>query len=186
MKKIVSWVFVFSFTALVLAGSSAHADLYMKQARHTDAFTVMGQTQPEKNESVVYWFGKDKVRMDTGDAQSIIVMLDSKMMYVLDHENKTYAAVPVDLQKAFEAGVGDTSDEEAAKAREMYQKMTESMLQGMEVKVTDTGETKKIKQWDCRKYTIDLSMPMGKSQANLWATENTKVDPKPTGPPRTR
>jgi hypothetical protein len=178
MKKTVSWVFLFTVIAMVLASSVAHADLYMKQTKHTDAFTVMGQTQPEKNETVVYWFGKDRVRMDSGDTQSTIVLLDKKVMYVLDHEKKTYAEVPVDFQKAFDAAAGEAEGEEAEKAKEAYQKMTESMLMGMEVKVTDSGESKKIKEWDCRKYVVDLTMPMGKSQSELWATENSKVDPK--------
>lgn len=178
MRTTVSWVFVFSVIAMVLLSGTAHADLLMKQTRHTDAFTVMGQTQPEKNETVVYWFGKDGIRVDTGETQSTIVMSDKKIMYVLDHENKTYTEVPVDLQKAIEAGVGEKAGEDAEKAKEMYQKMTESMIQGMEIKVTDSGETKKIKEWDCRKYVVDFTMPMGKSQSELWATENTKVDPK--------
>jgi hypothetical protein len=167
-----------AIVAVLFLSAAAHADLYLKQTRHTDGFTVMGQTQPEKNETVVYWFGKDKVRMDTGDTQSAIILLDKKVMYVLDHTNKSYSEVPVDMEKAFEAAAGDTTAEESAKAKEMAKKISESIMKGTKVKVTDTGETKKIKDWDCRKYIVDLTMPMGKSQGEMWATESVKIDPK--------
>jgi hypothetical protein len=177
MNTRISRVFVLCTIAALFAFGSAHADLYMKQIRHTDAFTVMGQTQPEKNETVVYWFAKDRVRVDNGDAQSTIVLSDKKVMYVLDHANKTYMEVPVDVLKAIEAAAAEKAGEDAEKAEDTYRKMTESIMGSIEVKVTDAGETKKIKDWDSRKYIVDLTMLMGKSRSEIWATEATKVDP---------
>jgi hypothetical protein len=178
MKLKMSWIVILSVVVALFLGDAARADIYMKQNRHMDEFTVMGQTQPEKNEIVEYWFTKGRVRIDTGDLQSTIIDLDEKVMYVLNHEEKTYSEVPVEFGKMLEEAVGDQEDEEAAKAEEAYRKMAESMIQGMEVKVTDSGETKKIKDWGCRKYVVDLTLPMGASNAELWATKDIKVDPK--------
>ncbi len=176
MRTRVLWTVGLSVIATLLLSAAAHADLYMKQAKHTDAFTVMGQTQPEKNETVVYWFGKDRVRIDIGDSQSTIVVLDKKVGYLLDHGSKSYSEFPIDMQKALGAAAA-AGGKESAKAKETQQKTTESILQGIDVKVTNTGETKKIKDWDCRKYLVDVTMPMGASQSELWATESIKIDP---------
>jgi hypothetical protein len=178
MRKRVFWVFGLSVAAILCLSAAAHADVYMKQTRHTDAFTVMGQTQPEKNETVIYWFTSDRVRMDTGESQSTIVLLDKKVMYVIDHVNKRYTEIPVDVQKALEAAAGEKGNEESAKAKEEYQKTAESFMKRIEVKVRDTGETQKIRDWDCRKYVVDLTMTMGKSQSEFWTTESIKIDPK--------
>ena len=178
MRKRALWIFGLSVVAVHCLSAAAHADLYMKQNRHTDAFTVMGQTQPEKSETVVYWFTSDRVRMDTGESQTTIVLFDKKVMYVLDHVNKRYKEIPVDWQKAIEAAAGEKGDAESAKAREEYQKTAESFMKRIEVKVKDTGETQTIRDWDCRRYVVDLTMTAGKSQSEIWATESIKIDPK--------
>jgi len=46
----------------------------------------------------------------------------------------------------------------------------------MSVTVTETGETKKIGNWNCRKYLIDMNMAMGQSKAEAWATPDLKID----------
>jgi hypothetical protein len=48
----------------------------------------------------------------------------------------------------------------------------------MEAKITETAETKRIKNWNCRKYLIEVSMPIGKSRSEAWATEEIRIDPQ--------
>lgn len=163
---------------LLLASSALRAEIYIKQTRKTDPFTVMGQTQPEKVETIVTWLGKDRIRVDTGEETSIIVLADKKIMYMINHEEMTYAEMPVggDL---FGAMAGEAGGEEAKKGMEMAKQMAQAMMGSMQAKVTPTDETKKIKNWTARKYLIEMSMgSMMKANSEAWATEDIKVDPR--------
>lgn len=159
-----------------LASAALSAEIYVKQVRKTDPFTIMGQTQPEKVETVVSWFGKNRVRMDTGEEATIIVLGDKQIMYMINHEEKTYGEMQVggDIIEAMIEEEG----EEAEQAREMAKALAESMMGSMTAEVTPTSETKKIKNWNCRKYTIEMSMgSMMKAHSEAWATEDIKIEP---------
>lgn len=162
----------------LVAGTALGAEIYIKQVRKTDPFTMMGQTQPEKVETLVSWYGKDRVRVDTGEETSIIVLGDKKVMYMINHAEMTYGEIPVGAD-LFGAIAGEAGDEEAKKGIEMAKQMAQSMMGSMQVKVTPTAETKKIKNWNARKYLIEMSMgSMMKASSEAWATEDIKVDPR--------
>jgi hypothetical protein len=164
--------------ALLFTGAALNAEIYIKQTRKTDPFTVMGQTQPEKLETIVTWIGKDRIRVDTGEDTSIIVLGDKKVMYMINHEEMTYAEMPVGGDM-FGAMAGEAGGEEAKKGMEMAKKMAQSMMGSMQAKVTPTDETKKIKDWTARKYLIEMSMgSMMKANSEAWATEDIKIDPR--------
>ncbi len=164
---------------MFIPASFANADTYIKQTRRTDPFTVMGQTQPEKIETIVTWLGKDRARIDMGTETSMIVLPEKKRLYVLNHQERTYTEMPLNVQDAINTMMKDAGGEEAKRAAEMYQNMAQAMMQGMTVKVTPTSETKKIKNWNTRKYIIETRMPMaGTSKSEAWATEDIKVDPR--------
>jgi outer membrane lipoprotein-sorting protein len=171
-------------TALILilifiSASFANADTYIKQTRRTDPFTIMGQTQPEKIETTVTWLGKDRARIDMNAETSMIILPDKKFMYVLNHQEKTYTQMPLNMQETINTMITDEGGEEAKRAAEMYRNMSQAMMQGMAVKVTPTSETKKIKNWNTQKYLIEMNMPMaGTSKSEAWATEDIKVDPR--------
>lgn len=145
--------------------SLVHADTCIKTKRHTDSFTMMGQTQPAKDEVHTTWIGRNRFRTDTGTI-SFIVLMDKKKMYHINHGEKTYASVdlPIDWKKMMPAEAGE---------------MAEQMMQmfKMTVTVTDTGETKKIKRWNCRKYIVNFQGMMSMKQ-ELWATKDIKIDYK--------
>jgi hypothetical protein len=166
----------------VFATVQARADIYMKQKVHTDELKVMGQTQPAKDEISVIWLGENLARMDQGAATSSILLGEKKVLYMLDHNKKTYAEMPMDLDKMFDeaAGAGAGDDPEMAEAKKKMPAFMKNMMKGvmgsMSAKVTETGETKKIGSWNCRKYLIEMDMGMVKSQAEAWATEDLKID----------
>jgi hypothetical protein len=180
------------FFALALLAATtlpAAADVCIKQVRHTDPFTIMGQTQPEKNENLVIWLGKNVARFDTGGKSSNIVMLDQKKMIALNHERLTYSEWPLNLEAMVDKAVKDKADKvdkdseaegdkDLQEFADLAKEMAGAMFAGLEVKVTPTGETRKIKSWNCRKYIVETSMPMGKSRSESWATEDVKFDPK--------
>lgn len=163
--------------ALLFTGAALNAEIYIKQTRKTDPFTVMGQTQPEKVETIVTWLGKDRVRVDTGDGTTMIVLGDKKIMYMINHEDMTYAEIPVGGD-AIGAMIKKEGGEQGEEAMKMYQQMAQSMMGSMEAKVTPTDETKKIKSWTARKYLIEMSMAMVKTKSEAWATEEIKIDPR--------
>ena len=182
-KRILSTLAVAAIVFFVFATVQARADIYMKQKVHTDELKVMGQTQPAKDEIMVFWLGENKARTDqeAGNSSAIIIG-DKKILYMLDHNKKTYAEMPLDLGKMFDeaaaAGAGD--DAEMAEAKKKMPGFMKNMMKGvmgsMSAKVTETGETKKIGDWNCRKYLIEMDMGMAKTNSEAWATEDIKID----------
>ena len=159
----------------VFAAGLARADVYMKQKVHTGAFSVMGQTQPEKDEIMVFWMGANRARTDTESTNaSMIFLTDKKVLYMIDHAKKQYSEMPLNIDALLGKAAGEAGGDE--KEAEGMAAMMKGMLGNMSAKVTETGETKKIGSWNCRKYLIEVDMGMGKTQAEAWATEELKID----------
>jgi hypothetical protein len=183
-KRIPYTLAIAALVFFVFATAQARADIYMKQKTHTGALTVMGQTQPEKDEIMVFWLGENKARTDqeTGNTSSILLG-EKKILYMIDHNKKTYAEMPLDLDKMFDeaAGAAAGDDPEMAEAKKKMPAFMKNLMKGamggMSAKVTETGETKKIGSWNCRKYLIEMEMGMaGKTNSEAWATEDLKID----------
>lgn len=154
-------------TSLVLFVATAvptfAADLVVHKSMHTDATKIMGQDVPAEDTTSVTWFGKDRMRIESGD-EITIVRTDLKKMWRIDTKAKTYQTVdlPFDMKKYVPA--------------EQYA-MVEPFLAQITVTVTPTTETKKIRDWNCTKYTMSMSMPMGMTVAHeIWATKDIPVD----------
>jgi hypothetical protein len=157
MKKtrIVQVLLLTALVCLAFATAPARADVYMKQKMHTGAFQMMGQTQPEKNEIMIFWLGENKARTDQEGAKTTSILLaDKKLLYLIDHNKMQYAEMPLDFDKMIEAAAtaGAADDPEKAKAMEKMPGFMKNMMKGamgnMSAKVTETGETKKIGDWN--------------------------------------
>jgi hypothetical protein len=145
---------------LLMAGPAAAATKIVQQS-HQDAFTVMGKTQPAMDSERVIWLDTDRLRMDDAGA-AFIVRLDLRKMYIIDHDLETVSAVdlPVDLAALLPAGVAD----------QML-----PMLQ-LEVEVTPTDETKKVGEWNARRYNVKMTSNMVTVEQVLWVTKEIDVD----------
>jgi hypothetical protein len=142
--------------AFLFQTAAAEADTVLTLRNHHDAFEVMGEKQEAKDTPVKIWLGADRMRRDEGDA-SMILRLDRKKLYVLDHTDKTYSeiALPVDFRKLM------PGQEELAK---QIEKMME-----VDAQVTPTQESQKIGQWNARKVQVTLKSAMGMTiSSNLW------------------
>ncbi len=142
---------------LLLSICGAQADVFMKQKEHTDAISMMGQTQPARDEISTTWLTTDKVRHDAGKT-SVIMLLEQSMLYILQHDKKSYMAMPLKFDlKATEQPKNDM---------------------GMTFAVTPSNENKKINTWNCKKYEMKMTMGgMGMSvTTEIWATEDLKID----------
>jgi hypothetical protein len=172
--KVFGLLFVMACVAVPLA---LQADVYIKQKNHTDSFSMMGKTQPAQDEEFEIWMTGDKARMDHGQDTTIIVRLDKNMMYMLNNAEMKYTEMPIsgagDILSNAIAG-SDLSSEEQAQAQKMMKGFAGMMKP--KVSVTDTGQTQKIKDWNCRKYIMTMEMMGTKSNQELWATEDIKID----------
>lgn len=146
---------------VITLAAVADADTRVVQKTHQDSFSVMGQTQPAKDEEQTLWIGKDRMRLDTG-TNSVLVRLDQQKMFLLDHAAKTASAIdlPIDLDKMLPPA------------------MREQMMQMMQfaVTVSPKDETKQIGEWQTTGYDVTMTSQMMSIRSNLWATSDLDVD----------
>jgi hypothetical protein len=146
---------------LMLVASAGSADTKVEQITHTDAVQMMGQSQPATDTKTVTWFGKDMMAAISDDT-TMIVRLDQKKAYVVDHSERTYSELdlPIDPAKLMPPG------------------MAEQMAQFMkfDVTVTPTDEHKQIGEWRARRYNVDINGPMMQTTIVAWATTEVDID----------
>lgn len=116
-------------------------DVYIKRVKHYDPVSIIGHTEPAKDEEGGTWISKDKYRVDDGEKSTVIIRLDQRKAYIINHQTKTYseADIPVDLKKIL-----------CPQATKFIENLVVSSH------VSDTGEMKKIKKWKCKKYVIEI------------------------------
>jgi len=154
---------------LTLMFQNAYGDIYMKQKQHTDAVTMMGQTQPAQDVISESWITSDKV-VNMSKKQKVIMDMDKKTITMIDHEAKSIVDMPMDFSKEMDKK-GDMSQEEKAQFQQLMGKMMQ-----MDVKVEETNERKKIGKWNCRKYLQTIQIAMGITNSEIWTTQDIEVD----------
>jgi hypothetical protein len=168
------------YSALMLFASlfSADADVFLKQKHHTDAYTIMNQEMPATDKVVSIWYTKDKARMDQTADTSIIFRLDKKTMTLLCHRTKTYTEMPLaDISSMMANAMGE-DDEMDAEAKSQAAAMMQQMAAMMKPTVTvkETADTKKIKNWNTRKYLLTTSIAGVTANSEVWACPDIKAD----------
>ncbi len=145
---------------LLLFSVFAAADVYVKSKTHTDAFSIMGQSQPAKDETIEQWIGDDQFAY-IGSEMSSVVDMKKNVMYLINHQDKSYveAQLPLDFSKLLPA--------EMAQMAQMM-KMT--------VTVTPNGQTKTIGQWKCTGYDASIQMMMMPMKMAVWASTDVPID----------
>lgn len=155
MKKILFAVFVILTISFFL-----QADVYIKSNVHTDAFTMMGQNQPAKDEAMEQWIGSN--RMVSISKDKIMIMDAAKnVMYIVNPKEKSYVqtSLPLDMNKLV--------------PKEMAPMMA---MMKMTVKVTPNGKTQKVNKWNCSGYDVDMTMSMMQMKMKVWATSEVPFD----------
>jgi hypothetical protein len=148
-----------------------HADVFIKQQHHTEGFEMMGRSQPSRDLVQKMWLSADKARSDM-ENHSVIVRLDKRVSYFLDHSRRTYSELPMDLSQSDRSrSDGRSSPEDRATRNPMGRSMPRLSL-----KITETGETRKIGQYHCRKYIQRVESVMGPVTSEIWTTEDLKMD----------
>lgn len=148
-----------------------HADTFMKQVNNTDAMEMMGQKQPARSDTAMSWFAGDKACMIDAKGNSTVFRADRGVMYMIDNEKKSYAEIPATWLEDAAEQAENSSDSGMAEAMKMMKGMMK-----FNVTVTPTEETKKIKDWDTKKYDVTIDMGMGKVNQEVWACPDLKID----------
>lgn len=165
MKTSITLAAVLAFAA---AAVPAQADDYLKIRHVAEPYAVMGEQHEASTDVVEVWLGADRARMDTGAASSVILSEPDQLLYVLDHREKTYTEIPMDLTQAVSDMAG--SDETA----QMVAGLMGSMLK-VDAQVVDTGEDRKVGAWNCRVYRMTLAMAVGRTESEICATPDIDV-----------
>ncbi len=138
---------IFIIILLIFSISFAEKGFYIEQQTHTPG--IMGQ--PAKDEISKTWISDTGYRMESGNS-IMILRFDSKKVWNIDMEKKTY----------FEA--------DAESMKEMAQ-MGKAMMGNQEENTfvfKKTGNTKKIKDWNCYEVTAQNAM----MKQTMWLTED--------------
>jgi hypothetical protein len=143
----------------------------MKSKHHTDAHQIMGKSMPAVDRNMEIWISKTNARVNNGSDTIMIIDFSKNTFYSIHRTAKTYTAVDMNqLADQMKSAMGSNEKEIA--------QMTAMMQNMMQVKATvkPTGETKKIKNWNCKKFIIDMQIPMGTVHTESWTTKDISVD----------
>jgi hypothetical protein len=168
-KKVLITIAVAALTA---TAGAVQAASYFKQVAHADAFEVMGQKQPETNDTTEIWLSGTRSASTTGSDQAMLFEAGADHLVFLDHAAETYTEVPLDM---FAEGEGDSSMSDEAR---QAMAMAKAMMGQMEVTVTPTEETAEVGGWNARKYQVVIAMGMMKVDQEVWATDEIEIEPE--------
>ncbi|MBN2199039.1 MAG: hypothetical protein JW747_04240 [Candidatus Aminicenantes bacterium] len=154
MKKTLALV-----ASLLIPASFAAADYYVKSKTHTDAYSMMGQSQPAKDGVQEQWIGPDRFAYISPEMSVLIDLKKSEVVFI-NHKSRTYtpASLPLDISKILPPQMAQMAG---------MMKMTAS------VKPLET--TKKIGSWTCRGYEAAITMMMPITMT-VWTSTNVLFD----------
>jgi len=150
--------------ALLLLASPLAADTVMSLKTHTDEMKMMGHTTPARDEVHQYWFSDTATRFDGGDT-SVILRLDLKKLFVLNHVEKS--ASTIDLPFDFRSLVGP----------EMAPMMDQMMkMWAASVTVTPSDRSGEFGGYACKFSRIDISMGMMQMTMDSCLSDKLPID----------
>lgn len=160
MKKVLLLICIVLISWVLVSG-----DIYIKMKTHQDSFYDKGTTVPAQNSIEEHWIGDQKMAFITENLITIYDLEKNQMIFI-NQIKKIYAETPIPL---------DMSNLVTA---QYY-----SRLQMLKPKGTikKTNETKKIGEWNCRKYEIEIEMidERGRhdvADLKVWITEDVPFD----------
>jgi hypothetical protein len=155
MKKILIFAAIMAVAALSLS-----ADIYVKSKSHTDAMAIMGQNTPAKDDVSEQWISENALAQ-IGKDQGFVINLKKNMMYIINYGSKSYVetTLPLDYAKLLPPQM-------AAMAGMM----------AMTATVTPGNETKKVGNWNCSLYNMNLSVMGMAMPMKVWDSTDVPFD----------
>jgi len=148
------------FVIVLMASLSLSAEIYIKTKSHTDPMTMMGQTTPATDTVQEQWLGEGRMAM-VNAGQTIIIDVGKKKMLWITPASKSYLETPLPLDYA-----KIMPEQMAAMAGMMQATVT----------VVPSNEKKKIGQWNCIGYTMNMTMMGMAMPMKVWATTDVPFD----------
>ncbi|MSR63076.1 MAG: hypothetical protein EXS08_11600 [Planctomycetes bacterium] len=148
---------------VLLTGPALCGDLVITKKKHVDAQETPNGLQPAKDTTEVLWLGAERMRVEEGDALTL-VRLDLKKLYRIDAKAKSYSVVelPFDAKKYLPEDMAP---------------MLEQLSAQFQVTVTPTTETKKIQSWEATRHTMTMRVGgHGGAQQELWVVKGLGVE----------
>ena len=145
--------------ALILAAVCvpfALAGHYIEQQTHSDAFTMMGKTQPAKDSVQKIWMDGDKMASESSTGgMTIILRMDQKKIYFVNHAKKAFSVSPLPFK---------------------FPPEMEKMMAAFQFKtdVQKTGETRQIGPYNCQGALMTMSGFMNLT-TKMWVTSDIKL-----------
>jgi hypothetical protein len=172
MKKLSGLTLIVLIAAICMLPGIACADIMLKQKHHTDSYQIMGNKMPAKDTIETIWMTKNGFKSD-GPDHSMIFKIDKNTVYIIEKKDRTYMEQSLNIGKAME----DTLNQNGVSAedKKAMNAMMKNMMQ-FKLSIKETNETKKINNWNCRKYDMKLDTAMGPSLSTIWATQDIKID----------
>jgi hypothetical protein len=172
MKKLSGLTLIVLIAALCMLPGIAWADIMLKQKHHTDSYQIMGNKMPAKDTIETIWMTKDGFKSD-GPDHSMIFRIDKNTVYIIEKKDRTYMEQSLNIGKAMEDSLNKNGV--SAEDKKAMNAMMQNMMQ-FKLTIKETNETKKINNWNCRKYDMKLDTAMGPSLSTIWATQDIKID----------
>jgi hypothetical protein len=141
---------------LVVPGAQARADLLLAVKAHTNGMKIGNRVQEPHDAQAKIWLASDRMRRDEGTT-SVIVRLDRKKIYLVNHTDRTYSevAIPVDWstvvpprdQDSFQRYIADNQ---------------------IKATITPSTETRQIHGWGTTRVNLQLTNEHGLRMAAQW------------------
>ncbi|MCA1807879.1 MAG: DUF4412 domain-containing protein [Kiritimatiellia bacterium] len=108
------------------------------------------------------WLSPGKMRMEMRGATGLpgmgdmlmIMRSDQQKIYMVNEGTRSYMEMPMEQSAGLQG------------------------MEGMEFELEATGQSKKIKEWDCREYVMTLSGGSVATRSVMWVTEDIQLDDK--------
>ncbi len=155
---------------MVAFASIASADSYFKQQTYTSAMEMMGQSSPERYDTTETWMTKNRAYTALPENYSFLIKVDENIGISINHNDKSYAVIPLDFDVLLAEATKSAEEAEEAKI------MAEQMMGTLDVSVTASEETKKINDWNTKKYILEIKMGMMSTTSEIWATQDIDID----------
>ncbi len=166
-------VLVALMAAALLMPAVASADAYLKTVTETEAMQMGGQTRPAQSDTSELWVSPTKAATILGSSQKVILDTDAGKFYFVKPDQKAYAEFPADMLGTMVDSIAGPDKAKADSIRTMMSQMMGDVTYVVEA----TDSTKKIGEWNTRKFNVIMTMPMGgKITAETWVTKDVKID----------
>lgn len=138
---------------LIICSWSVTADIYIKENTHTDSYYYGGVVRPAEDTTVEIWFHGNKLAHITA-GRKVIVDGNKNRVFIINLRDRTHveASMPLDMKKILPP--------------EIVPILQSRMISGT---LQETGEKKKIKEWDCTCYATTVNQPTALEIKN-WST----------------